>query len=77
VFDFASPKTILTARAALFPSLTESGRYRTDSSISLRREIVSDFYLDLSLFHNFDSDPPDEFASTSDYGVVTSLGYSF
>jgi putative salt-induced outer membrane protein YdiY len=77
VFDFASPKTNLTARAVLFPNLTESGRYRTDSSISLRREIITDFYLDLSFYHNYDSDPPDELASTSDYGIVTSLGYSF
>jgi len=61
----------------LFPSLTESGRYRTDSSVSLRREIVSDFFLDLSFYYTYDSDPPDALAETSDYGVVTSLGYSF
>jgi hypothetical protein len=77
IFDFASPKTNLTAKAVLYPSLTESGRYRTDASISLRREIVSDFYLDLSLYQSYDSDPPDELAEKSDYGVVTSLGYSF
>jgi len=77
IFDFATPKTNLTARAVPFPSLTESGRYRTDSSVSLRREIVSDFYLDLSFYHTYDSHPPDELAETSDYGVVTSLGYSF
>jgi hypothetical protein len=77
VFDFASPKTSLSARAVLFPSLTESGRYRTDANVSLRREIVTDFFLDLSFYHNYDSDPPDEFARSSDYGVVTSLGYSF
>jgi putative salt-induced outer membrane protein YdiY len=77
IFDFATPKTNLTARAVIYPGLTESGRYRTDSSVSLRREIVSDFFLDLSVYHTYDSDPPDEFAETSDYGVVTSLGYSF
>jgi len=77
VFDFASPKTSLSARAVLFPSLTESGRYRTDTNVSLRREIVTDFFLDLSFYHNYDSDPPDAFAESSDYGVVTSLGYSF
>ena len=30
VFDFASPTTSLTARAVVYPSLTESGRWRTD-----------------------------------------------
>lgn len=77
IFDFASPKTSLTARAVLFPGITESGRYRTDSNISLRREIVSDFFLDLSFYHSYDSEPPDEFAASTDYGFVTSLGYSF
>jgi len=77
VFDFATPKTNLTAKAILFPSLTESGRYRTDTSLSLRREIVSDFYLDLSFYQSYDSDPPDTDAEHSDYGVITSLGYSF
>jgi hypothetical protein len=77
IFDFASPKTNLTARAILYPSLTESGRYRTDTSVSLRREIVSDFYLDLTLYQSYDTDPPDELAEKSDYGLITSLGYSF
>jgi hypothetical protein len=77
VFDFATPKSNLTAKGILYPSLTESGRYRTESSVSLRREIVSDFYLDLSLFHTYDTDPPDVQAENSDYGFITSLGYSF
>lgn len=77
VFDFASPTTSLTARGALYPSFTESGRWRTESSLSLRREIISDFFFDLSFYHTYDSDPPDELAESSDYGVVTSLGYSF
>jgi hypothetical protein len=77
IFDFATPKTNLTAKAVVFPSLTESGRYRTDASVSLRREIVSDFYLDLSFYQTYDSDPPDLEAEKSDYGVITSLGYSF
>jgi Protein of unknown function, DUF481 len=77
VFDFASPKTNLTAKGVVYPSLTESGRYRTDASISLRREIISDLYLDLSFYQTYDSDPPDVTADTSDYGIITSLGYSF
>jgi putative salt-induced outer membrane protein YdiY len=77
IFDFASPTTSLTAKGILYPSLTESGRYRTDASVSLRREIVSDFYIDLSFYQTYDSDPPDLEAATTDYGVVTSLGYSF
>lgn len=77
IFDFATPKTNLTAKVLVYPSLTESGRYRTDTSISLRREIITDFFVDLSLFQTYDSDPPDVLAEKSDYGLITSLGYSF
>ena len=43
----------------------------------MRREIVTDFYLDLSFYQSYDSDPPDAAAEKTDYGVITSLGYSF
>ena len=44
--------------------------------VSLRREIFSDFFFDLSFYESYDSDPPTE-GETSDYGFVTSLGYKF
>ena len=44
---------------------------------TLFREIVTDFYLDLSFYQSYDSDPPDAAAEKTDYGVITSLGYSF
>jgi hypothetical protein len=77
IFDFATPKATLTAQGVVYPSITESGRYRTDVSVSLRRELIPDFYLDLSFYHTYDQQPPDPTAEKSDYGVTTSLGYSF
>ena len=40
------------------------------SNLTLRRELVKDFYLDLSFYHAYDNRPPD-------IGLTTSLGYSF
>ena len=77
IFKFNTPKISLTANVVVYPSITESGRYRTTGNLSLRREIVSDFYLDLSLYQSYDSDPPDATAEKDDYGITTSLGYSF
>lgn len=77
IFKFNTPKVSLNASVVIYPSITESGRYRTTGNLSLRREIVSDFYLDLSVYQSFDSDPPDETAEKDDYGITTSLGYSF
>ncbi len=48
----------MNSAALLFPSLTDSGRYRTNLNLSLRRELVKDFYLDLSFYHAYDSEPP-------------------
>jgi hypothetical protein len=77
IFKFNSPSVTLNSNALLFPSLTDGGRYRTNLSVSLRRELVKDFYLDLSVYHTYDSEPPDANASNSDYGLTTSIGYSF
>lgn len=77
IFKFSSPKVSLNSNALLFKSITESGRYRTNLNLTLRQEIVKDFYLDLSVYQSYDSDPPDVSADQDDYGVTTSLGYSF
>ncbi|WP_129645170.1 DUF481 domain-containing protein [Peristeroidobacter agariperforans] len=77
IFKFNSPTVSMNSAALLFPSLTDSGRYRTNLNLSLRRELVKDFYLDLSFYHAYDSEPPDANAENSDYGLTTSLGYSF
>ncbi|MDP9141729.1 MAG: DUF481 domain-containing protein, partial [Pseudomonadota bacterium] len=77
VFRFKYPKTSLTSRLLVLPSLSESGRYRANMAVSLDREIVKDFYIDLSFNGSYDSDPPDETADTVDYSVGTSLKYRF
>jgi hypothetical protein len=77
IFKFNSPTVSMSSAALLFPSLTDSGRYRSNLNLSLRQELVKDFYLDLSFYHSYDNKPPDAGAENSDYGVTTSLGYSF
>ena len=77
IFDFSTPKVSLSATGVYYPSMTESGRYRTTLNLSLRREIISDFYVDVSFYQSYDNQPPDVSAEKSDYGVTTSLGYSF
>jgi len=75
-FLLFSPNTTLTAEWTAFPSITDSGRFRSNLDFSLRREVISDLFLDLRLYGSQDNRSADEGAST-DYGVFTSLGYSF
>jgi hypothetical protein len=45
--------------------------------MSVRREIVSDFYVAISVFDSYDSRPPTEDAAKNDWGPVISIGYKF
>jgi len=76
-FRYNAPEASLNATVNLFPSLTESGRVRSEAQISARYELVSDLFFQLSFYGSFDSEPGAGAESKSDYGVTTSLGYSF
>lgn len=77
IFRLNTPKTTLTSQLVLYPSLTESGRYRGTADVSLRKEIIEDFFLELSFYYDYDSEPPGEATAKDDYSIVTSLGYTF
>jgi hypothetical protein len=77
IFRFSDPETSLTSGFIVYPGLSEWGRVRTDLNVSLRRELIEDLFFDLSLYHSYDSEPPTDEAAKDDYGIVTSLGYSF
>jgi hypothetical protein len=78
VFRYDFPETDIGGSLALFPSLTESGRYRTEADLYAKYEFVDDLYFELRMYGSFDSEPPGEDdAPNGDYGVVTSLGYKF
>jgi hypothetical protein len=77
VFRFSDPEVSLASSLFLYPSLTESGRYRGSLDTTLRRELISDLFFDVSLYYSYDTDPPAADAEKNDYGIVTSLGYKF
>jgi hypothetical protein len=75
MYDF--PKLTIGASLAVFPSLTISGRVRLEASASVKREIVSDFYLSISLFDSFDSRDPTTLTAKNDWGPTVSIGWQF
>ena len=76
-YIYDQPALDLSLRLSAFPSITDPGRLRTQLDASLRWEIINDLFWDLSYYNSYDSDPPSGADSSSDYGVVTSLGYSY
>lgn len=76
-FVFDNPTIDLSVSLFAFPSITQSGRTRAQFDVNLRWELIHDLFWDLNYYNTFDSDPPSGSESTSDYGIVTSIGYSF
>jgi hypothetical protein len=76
-FRYHHPKQNLSIAAFVFPSLTESGRLRAQLNNHWRQELIDDFFFELSIYANYDSQPPEGAAFGADYGIVTSIGYSF
>ncbi len=77
IFRYDFPETDIGGTLSLLPSLTQSGRYRAEGDLHAKYEFVDDLYFELRLWGSFDSEPPTVGATKSDYGLVTSLGYSF
>ena len=77
IYNNAPPKTKLLSYIALYPSLTEKGRLRTDFNIEGSIEIWSDFVYKLKYYYNADNQPATEGADHVDWGVTTSFGYTF
>lgn len=57
-----------------YPSLTESGRFRTDYSFDLKYEFPLDFFINLGFTLNYDNKPV-EGAATTDYVLQTTFGW--
>lgn len=70
------PEASATLTTNVYPTLDDFSKYRSETDITFRREIVEDLFLDVTLYQSYTSDPP-EGAASSDYGVTTSLGYSW
>ena len=71
-----APETSFRITATIYPLLDDLSQYRAESDMSLRREIVSDLFLDFTVGYSYLSDPT-EGAANSDYTATTSIGYSF
>ena len=75
MYDF--PKLTLGAGLTVYPSLTISGRVRLEAELSVKREIVSDFYLAISIFDSYDSRDPTTLTAKNDWGPTISIGWKF
>ena len=62
--------------AALYPSFSQSGRYRVDFNFDMKYDLPLDFYIRLGLSYNYDNQPVED-AADSDYVFTTSFGWEW
>ena len=76
-YRFDTPELDLSTSLEIIPSLTETGRVRGELDIELKWEMIEDLFWQLSYYNSYDSSPATPGAEKNDYGIITSLGYSF
>ena len=79
-FLYNHPKTDLSIDLSVLPGITDWPRLRVNFNGALKREIVTDFTVNFSIFDSYDSDPPGgEEVSTNvhDFGIILSVGWTF
>jgi hypothetical protein len=76
-FRFDSPELDLSAGLVVLPNVKTWGRYRLQANGKARIEIVRNLYWSLTIYESFDSDPPSETSRRNDFGINTSVGWSF
>lgn len=77
LFRFDDPELDLSATLALYPSLSVSGRVRSELSLRARIELVKDLYYELSYLRSQDNKPPGGVDRQIDWSLVSSVGYKF
>jgi hypothetical protein len=77
-FLYNFPKTDISVDLILLPSISEWPRTRVNFDAALKREIVTDFTVNFSIFDSYDSDPPGGAeAANHDFGAILSIGWLF
>ncbi len=76
-FKYSHPKIDISSGFNVFPSLTTSGRTRLEYDLSANVEIFKDLFFDITIYDNFDSVSSESSTSKNDWGIITSIGYSF
>ena len=67
----------MTIRFVVLPNLTNTERVRLQLDANFRQNLVGNLYWNVNLFETYDSQPPQPGAPNNDFGITTSLGWTF
>jgi hypothetical protein len=75
-YTFHNPESDVRLEGSVYPNLTTSGRYRAAVDCDLNYEVLSDFFVVIGFYYDYDNKPPAG-AASDDYRFSTSLKFSF
>jgi hypothetical protein len=75
--QYRHPKINISTEFSAFPSFTVGGRWRLEYNLSAKYEIVTDLFLGLTFYDDYDSKPSGGGPSLNDWSVIFTIGYSF
>ncbi|MAZ93382.1 MAG: hypothetical protein CMF58_03110 [Lentimicrobiaceae bacterium] len=76
-YKYTDPEFNITTYLKTYPNFTTPGRYRVNYYLDAKIEVISDFNVGINFYYNFDSKPISEDASREDYGIATTISYTF
>jgi hypothetical protein len=76
-YQFHHPDIQISSTQTVYFSLSQKGRVRYDGTTNFSWQLVRYFYLNISPYTNFDSQPPAGSGSTFDFGIVLGISYKF
>ncbi len=77
LFNSGVKNLYIDANATVYPSFTIPGRYRGEVNVNPKIEIINNLNLGFRYYYQFDTRPVSEAASTEDWGIISTLSYSF
>lgn len=77
LYRYRSPKIDISTGLDIYPSLSDFGRIRLAYNLTGKYEVLTDLFISLTYYNNYDSRSGENGESLDDYNFITSLGYSF
>jgi hypothetical protein len=76
-FNYAEPQRSFDSILNIYPSLTDSGRIRANFRTTFKLEFIKDLFWSMELWATHDNQPLSPGVEETDYGVTTSVGWSY
>ena len=74
-WKFTTPELNVDLSFTLYPSLTDSGRVRSDGNLRIRWELVEDLFWDITAWVSTDNQS--ESGNSTDYSITTGIGWEY